>query len=341
MKPKGLGRGLENLLGPRLAAVPVSLDLSAPAAPATPSSAAPTATAAPSQLPIAALQAGRYQPRVHMDEGALQELADSIRSQGIMQPILVRPLQKNAIQSNAYDAIGDAAPSWEIIAGERRFRAAQMAGLSQVPVLVRDVSDETATIMALIENMQREGLNPLEEARGLARLVQEFGLSHEQAAQAVGRSRSAASNLMRLLNLAPPVQEMLQAGDLDMGHARALLSLSPADQIRCANVIAARKLNVRQAEGLVKKALATGELSADASAQAAAAADTTSAAPRKDRDFVRMEEMLCDELGTRVEIRLKKQADGVASGEISLSFNDAQSLHALIARLRGGVAWEG
>ncbi len=185
---------------------------------------------------------GMYQPRTRMDEGALYELAESIKAQGIMQPILVRRL-----------AEGENAGKYEIIAGERRFRAARLAGLDSVPVLVRDVPDEAAAAMALIENIQREDLNPLEEAQGLQRLVKEFGLTHELAAQAVGRSRSAASNLLRLLNLAEPVQTMLMAGDIDMGHARALLSLDRAAQITAANQIAAKKMSVREAEALVKK----------------------------------------------------------------------------------------
>jgi ParB family chromosome partitioning protein len=196
----------------------------------------------PASLRLDDLVPGIYQPRTRMDEGALYELAESIKAQGIMQPILVRQL-----------AQGDNAGKYEIIAGERRFRAARLAGLDSVPVLVRDVPDEAAAAMALIENMQREDLNPLEEAQGLQRLIREFGLTHEQAAQAVGRSRSAASNLLRLLNLADPVQTMLMAGDIDMGHARALLALDKAAQITAGNQISAKKMSVREAESLVKK----------------------------------------------------------------------------------------
>ena len=181
------------------------------------------------------MRAGKYQPRTRMDEGALGELAESIRTQGIMQPILVREL-------------GEEPGQYEIIAGERRFRAAQLAGLKEVPVLVREVADEHAAVMALIENIQREDLNPLEEAHGVRRLLDEFGLTHEQAAQAIGRSRSATSNLLRLLNLAAPVQTMLLAGDVDMGHARALLAVDAATQIQLANQIIARRLSVREAE---------------------------------------------------------------------------------------------
>ena len=217
-KPKGLGRGLEALLGPKVAEAP------------SPDAQDNARNQTPSSLPLTELVPGVYQPRTRMDEGALYELAESIKAQGIMQPILVRKL-----------ADGPNAGKYEIIAGERRFRASRLAGLDSVPVLVRDVPNESAAAMALIENIQREDLNPLEEAQGLQRLVKEFGLTHEQAAQAVGRSRSAASNLLRLLQLAEPVQTMLMAGDLDMGHARALLTLDKATQITAGNQIAAKK----------------------------------------------------------------------------------------------------
>src|ERR1700710_3087123 len=213
-RKKGLGRGLEALLGSSAdIAEPVKID------------------GAPHTLPLAKMQAGKYQPRTRMDEGALQELAASIRAQGLMQPILVRPI---------------AGDKFEIIAGERRFRAARLAGLDEVPVLVRDVPDSNAAAMALIENIQREDLNPLEEAQGVQRLIREFNLTHEDAAAAIGRSRSATSNLLRLLNLAKPVQTMLMAGDIDMGHARALLVLDAATQIQLANVIVAKRLSVRE-----------------------------------------------------------------------------------------------
>ncbi len=221
-KPKGLGRGLEALLGPT-AQESAAADTSA------------TSPGLPASLLLNDMVPGAYQPRTRMDEGALYELAESIKAQGIMQPILVRKVGN-----------GTNAGKYEIIAGERRYRAARLAGLDSVPVLVRDVPDEAAAAMSLIENIQREDLNPLEEAHGLQRLVKEFGLTHEQAAQAVGRSRSAASNLLRLLNLTDPVQTMLMAGDIEMGHARALLALERAAQITAANQVAAKKLSVRE-----------------------------------------------------------------------------------------------
>jgi ParB family chromosome partitioning protein len=221
-RPKGLGRGLEALLGPTFdenaATNAANLAAAKAAEMANPGT--------PSTLMLTDMVAGQYQPRTRMDEGALYELAESIKAQGIMQPILVRRL-----------TAGENAGKYEIIAGERRFRASKLAGLDSVPVLVREVPDEAAAAMALIENIQREDLNPLEEAQGLQRLVKEFALTHEQAAQAVGRSRAAASNLMRLLNLADPVQTMLMAGDIDMGHARALLALDRATQITAASQI--------------------------------------------------------------------------------------------------------
>jgi ParB family chromosome partitioning protein len=251
-----------------------------------------------------------------MDEGALYELAESIKAQGVMQPILVRLL-----------ASGENAGKYEIIAGERRFRASKLAGLSQVPVLVRDVPDQAAAAMALIENMQREDLNPLEEAQGMQRLIKEFGLTHEQAAQSVGRSRSAASNLLRLLNLAEPVQTMLMAGDLDMGHARALLSLDRAAQITAANQIAAKKMSVREAESLVKKIGAEFSLV------------TQKPKKEKARDLKRLEEELSDVLTAQVEIRVKKQVKRHGRmeqmGEIAIDFGSLDALNGLIDKLRG------
>ncbi|MFY9183794.1 MAG: ParB/RepB/Spo0J family partition protein [Limnohabitans sp.] len=301
-KPKGLGRGLEALLGPKVQDAPVA-DMTAE-------------TGVPTQLKLDQMVAGMYQPRTRMDEGALYELAESIKAQGIMQPILVRQLSE-----------GDNAGKYEIIAGERRFRASRLAGLESVPVLVRDVPNEAAAAMALIENIQREDLNPLEEAQGLQRLIKEFGLTHESAAQAVGRSRSAASNLLRLLNLADPVQTMLMAGDLDMGHARALLSLDKAAQITAANQIAAKKLSVREAESLAKKLGAEFNL--------------VHQKPKKEksRDIRRVEEELSDLLMAEVEVRVKKRVKRLGKieemGELSIQFGSLDELNGLIEKLRG------
>lgn len=305
-KAKGLGRGLDALLGQdRDVAVQTTL----------PSNATPDL---PSRLPVDWLSAGKYQPRTRMDEGALNELADSIRQQGIMQPILVR-------------AIG--IDQYEVIAGERRLRAARLAGLNEVPVLVREVPDEQAAVLSLIENLQREDLNALEEAHGVQRLIDEFGMTHDQAAHAVGRSRSATTNLLRLLNLAGPVQTMLLAGDLDMGHARALLPLDGAAQLRVAHEVVARRLSVRETEKRVAQVLAPNAEHAGRSGSAWA----------KPRDVLRLEEALSDRLGTRVELKLaptsskdqKKQA-GMAGthqtgkGQIMIEFHDWSHLNALL-----------
>ena len=251
-----------------------------------------------------------------MDEGALYELAESIKVQGIMQPILVRRLTSGTNDGK-----------YEIIAGERRFRAAKIAGLDSVPVLVRDVPDESAAAMALIENIQREDLNPLEEAQGLQRLIKEFGLTHELAAQAVGRSRSAASNLLRLLNLAEAVQTMLMAGDIDMGHARALLALDRATQITAGNQIAAKKMSVREAESLVKKLSAEFSLKPQKNTK------------EKSRDTRRVEEELADLLMADVEVRVKKQVKRNGrredTGEVAIQFASMDELNGLIERLRG------
>ena len=285
-KPKGLGMGLEALLGPKVSDVP------------------PADPAAPTSLALSRLRTGKYQPRTRMDEGSLYELAESIKSQGVMQPILVRPVDGG----------------YEIIAGERRFRAAKLAGLDEVPVLVKVVADEAAAVMALIENIQREDLNPLEEAQGLQRLVSEFQLTHEQAAQAVGRSRSAASNLLRLLQLSEPVQHMLMAGDLDMGHARALLSLAPAQQVMAAHEISAKKLSVREAERLVSRTASTRQ--ARPAAKAA-----------KPRDLLRLEERLADALTAQVEIRLQRKGARGQAGEIAIRFGSLDELNGLLDKL--------
>ena len=328
-KPKGLGMGLEALLGPKVKD-------RAPAEDAVANS------GLPSTLLLTDMVAGQYQPRTRMDEGALYELAESIKVQGIMQPILVRRLSDDQARlhrnkdsqgsslAKASASEGSVRPLYEIIAGERRFRAAKLAGLDNVPVLVRDVPDEAAAAMALIENMQREDLNPLEEAQGLQRLIKEFGLTHETAAQAVGRSRSAASNLLRLLNLAEPVQTMLMAGDLDMGHARALLSLDRATQITAANQIAAKKMSVREAESLVKKLSAEFEL--------------TASKPKKEksRDIKRVEEELSDLLMAQVEIVVKKRVKRAGRmeemGEVIIQFGSLDELNGLIERLSPGAS---
>jgi ParB family chromosome partitioning protein len=298
-KPKGLGMGLEALLGPRVKDKN-SEDIN-------------ESKEDTNELSIDVMVAGKYQPRTHMDEGSLYELAESIKTQGILQPILVRKIQ------------GAHRAQYEIIAGERRFRAAQIAGLKKVPVHIKDVSDESAAVMALIENMQREDLNPLEEAQGLQRLIEEFGLTHENAAQAVGRSRSAASNLLRLLQLAEPIQTMLMAGDIDMGHARALLALDKAKQINAANLITSKKLSVRETETLVKKLIS--ELNEKPPTQK----------KTKSRDLERIEEELSDLLTSQVAInikkRVKRQGKMEDMGEVVIHFGSTEALNELIEKL--------
>jgi len=289
-KLKGLGRGLDALLGGD----------PAPDAPAAPGN-------APSSLNVAQIQAGKYQPRTRMDDGSLAELAASIKTQGIMQPVLVRPIE------------GQGSVRYEIIAGERRFRAAQLAGLDEIPVLVREVDDQNAAAMALIENIQREDLNPLEEAQGIARLISEFDFTHEQAANAVGRSRSAVSNLLRLVNLAQPVQTMLMAGDIDMGHARALLAVDAASQIALANQVIARRLSVRETEKLVARALEEQNA-------------PPAAARQKDKpgDIARLEEELSDRLATPVVFKIGAKG----RGQMIIDFADLDILDSVLARLR-------
>lgn len=294
--------GLEALLGPTVQEVDTA-----------------TTGTTPTTLPLSVLVAGKYQPRTRMDEGALYELAESIRQHGIMQPVLVRRLAGNAHPAQ-----------YEIIAGERRCRAAKLAGLDSVPVLVREVEDQAAAAMALIENMQREDLNPLEVAQGLQRLIDEFGLTHEAAAQSVGRSRSAASNLLRLLNLATPVQTMLMAGDIDMGHARALLVLDKASQITAANQIVAKKLSVRAAESWVKKISTPPSTSTPSRA-------ANGGGEEKSADLRRVEEYLSDAFATSITIHINKrikQAQGVLDqGEIRIQFSSLDALNGLIERL--------
>jgi ParB family chromosome partitioning protein len=284
-KLKGLGRGLDALLGG-------DGDMN-------------TADAnTPSELKVTQMQAGKYQPRTRMDEGGLQELAASIKTQGIMQPILVRPVGKD---------------KYEIIAGERRFRAAHLAGLEVLPVLVRDVDDQAAAAMALIENMQREDLNPLEEAQGIHRLITDFSFTHEQAANAVGRSRSAVSNLLRLMNLASPVQTMLMAGDIDMGHARALLAVDAATQINLANTVVAKRLSVRETEKLVTRTL-----------EELKASPKEARVKEKSGDISRLEEELSDKLATPVIFKMGSKG----RGQMIIDFADLDILDGVLARLR-------
>ena len=256
-------------------------------------------------LNITQLQPGKYQPRTHMDDAALQTLADSIKSQGLMQPILVREIS---------------AERYEIIAGERRWRAATMAGLETIPVLVREISDESAAVMALIENIQREDLNALEEAQGIKRLIEEFSMTHEAAAFAVGRSRSAASNLLRLLNLTIPVQQMLGDGELEMGHARALLGLEGAQQVMLAEKVVAESLSVRETENLVKKWLEADKHSST----------TNKPKQAKTQDIKRLEQDLSDKIGASVEIKAGNNGAGV----VKISYASLDQLDGLIARLK-------
>jgi ParB family chromosome partitioning protein len=280
-KPKGLGRGLDALLG----------DSSSSAGTQQPDTLR--------DLEVNQLQPGKYQPRAHMDQASLTALADSIKSQGVMQPIIVRKLQQNG---------------YEIIAGERRWRAAQIAGLKQVPVVIREVADEAALAMALIENIQREDLNPIEEALGIQRLINEFAMTHEGAAEAVGRSRSAVSNLLRLLNLPKTVQDMVLQGTLDMGHARALLPLATAKQLEAAHEITHKGLSVREAEKLVAKLLKPE-------------------VPKKhlgqDRDTLRLQEDLAEKLGAKVTIKHDKKG----AGQLIIDYADLAQLDGLIQRI--------
>lgn len=287
IKKRGLGRGLDALLGGSTAATleeeAVKVD-----------------SRELQHLPLDLIQRGKYQPRRDMDPSALEELANSIKAQGVMQPIMVRPVAEDA---------------YEIIAGERRWRAAQIAGLAEVPCLVREIPDEAALAMSLIENIQREDLNPLEEAGGIQRLIDEFEMTHQQAADAVGRSRPAASNLLRLLNLAKPVQELLMAGDLDMGHARALLPLDGASQIQLGNQVAARQLSVRDTERLVQQILNPRQ---------------KKPAPPPDRDLLRLEEEIADAIGATVKIKANKKG----AGELTIRFGSLDQLDGVLGRLR-------
>ena len=259
LKQKGLGRGLDALLAGDGTDGTVEESLQ--------------------NLTISQLQPGKYQPRTNMDPTALSELAESIKAQGVMQPILVRPINVD---------------QYEIIAGERRWRAAQLAGLTQVPALIRKVADESALAMSLIENIQRENLNPLEEALGIQRLINEFGMTHESAGEALGNSRSTISNLLRLLNLSAPVQDLMMAGKIEMGHGRALLSLSAAEQIKIANAIVLKQLSVRETEKIVNKINKP----------------ITKIDKKQDRDLLRLQEDISQRLGTQVTIKANKNGHG-------------------------------
>lgn len=293
IKKKGLGRGLEALLGDKVQNENASSEIN--------------------RLPLTALQAGKYQPRQKMDASALQELAESIREQGVMQPLLVR-------------LVG--AGKYEIIAGERRFRAAMLAGLTEIPVLVSGADDQAAAAMALVENMQREDLNPLEESQGLARLIEEFGFTHEQAAKAVGKSRSAITNLLRLAQLAKPVQAMLLAGDIDMGHARALLPLPGASQVALAQRIAAQGLSVREAERMsAALAIAGGQIGDKKSKTKAGASP-----PSRDPDMRRLTQEIADVIGLSAEFKFKGKG-----GVLTIQFSQFDELDALLKKLGIGL----
>lgn len=253
-------------------------------------------------LDVSLLQPGKYQPRTRMDQESLAELAESVKAQGIMQPVLVRAVS---------------AGRFEIIAGERRWRAAQLAGLSEVPALVREVADDAALAMSLIENIQREDLNPLEEALGIQRLIKEFGMTHQDASQTLGNSRSAISNLLRLLNLSAPVQDLLMQGKIDMGHGRALLPLSPASQIETANLVVHKQLSVRETERLVQRMEHS----------------TSKPVPKPDRDLLRLQEEVSAKLGAEVVIKPGKKGKGA----ILIHYSNLDHLDGILARFQAGT----
>ena len=282
-KKKGLGRGLDALFD---SAEEIAL---------------PDGDYQLEHLSIEKIVPGEYQPRQSMDQGALQELADSIKEQGLLSPIIVRPQDKDR---------------YEIVAGERRFVAAGLAGLTEVPVIIRQLDDKKTLALALIENLQREGLNPIDEALGIDRLVKEFDYTHEQAAQAIGRSRAATTNALRLLNLAEEVQQMLRVGEIDMGHARALLTLMPVDQVQVAKEVAAKGLNVRQTEALVRRL-----------------AEEKPIKPQvviKTRDDLRLEEALADTLGAKVSLSANKKG----KGEIIIEFANLEQLQGIVDKIQ-------
>ncbi len=288
-KKRGLGRGLDQLLG-------------IPAEKAGETASESAAEGDLRNLPIDTIRKGRFQPRHEIAEEALQELADSIRAQGVVQPVVVRPLP-------------EAKGQFELIAGERRWRAAQLAGLHEIPAVVRDVPDQAAMAMGLIENIQREELNPIEEAAALHRLIEEFGLTHQETAEAVGRSRAAVSNLLRLLSLEPQVKQMLEAGQLEMGHARALLSLEGAAQIRAAEEVARRGLSVRETEQLVRRLLKPAE---------------KKATPKVDPDIQRFAEDLSEKLGAKVQI----QHSPKGKGKLIIQYNSVDELDGILHHIK-------
>jgi ParB family chromosome partitioning protein len=302
-KRPSLGRGLEALLG-----------TSTPAAPAA--TAAPEVAPRPpldeelAKIPVDLLQRGRYQPRLDLRPESLQELADSIRAQGVVQPIVVRPLETQ----RAGEPL-----RYEIIAGERRWRAAQMAGLHQIPAVIRRVPDEAAVAMSLIENIQRENLNPLEEARALDRLIREFDMTHQTAADAVGRSRAAVSNLLRLLELADEVKALVESRQLEMGHARALLGLAAArQQVEVAMLVAKKGLSVRETEALVRRLSTSRD------------ADERREPPRPDPNIARLEQDLTDKLGARVHL----QHGGKGRGKLVIAYNSLDELDGILAHIQ-------
>jgi ParB family chromosome partitioning protein len=310
-KKPSLGRGLEALLGMAPAA--------APGPGATPPAGAPGPSAAAddelARIPIDLLQRGRYQPRVDMRPESLEDLANSIRAQGVVQPIVVRPLSA---------AGPEGSPRYEIIAGERRWRAAQIAGLAEIPAVVRRVPDEAAIAMALIENIQRENLNPLEEARALDRLIREFGVTHQQAADAVGRSRAAVSNLLRLLDLAPEVATLVESRQLEMGHARALLGLATRrQQSEVGGLVAKKGLSVRETEALVRR------LAQPPASSAGSGADADERPPGKDPNVGRLESELSDKLGARVAI----QHAASGRGKLVVSYNSLDELDGILSHI--------
>ena len=307
-KKRGLGRGLNALLGSAAKAAPVASAVSAPNADTgAPATVVETTDGNLRTLPVDLIQRGKYQPRHDMHQESLQDLADSIKAQGVVQPIVVRPIGPDAGTQTRY----------EIIAGERRWRAAQLAGLQDIPAVVRDVPDRAAIAMALIENIQRENLNPLEESRALQRLIQEFELTHQEAAEAVGRSRAAVSNLLRLLELTDEVKALVEAGTLEMGHARALLALTASAQTQAARQIAAKGLSVRETERLVKHLQG-------------AATKPLPPPKRVDPDVRRLEEDLSERLGAKVNL---EQARG-GKGKLVISYNSLDELDGILERIR-------